>query len=186
MTFLEFCSDCIIQLEGVNIFNQSDSDLDTESISVSADLEELTGDFEKVDDSSENDITFGQFECENCDFKTEHERGLKVHVTRKHKLACEFCVQIFKEKEHLQRHLKMEEVFRNIEDEKSEEFGLELKIQRVDEICCVVVSEANPRDDNLPVLFLHSSDCWNQSGHSCQDLPEYDFDKNEMRLNNEY
>ena len=57
-----------------------------------------------------------------------------------------------------ERHLQMEEVFRNIEDEKSEEFGLELKIQRVDEACCVVVSEANPRDDNLPVLFLHSSD----------------------------
>ena len=53
----------------------------------------------------------------------------------------------------------------------------------------MVLSETNPRDDNLPMLFLNFSDCWNKSGHSCQDLPETDLyadDKENIILNHEY
>ena len=39
-----------------------------------------------------------KFECENCNFSTESERGLKVHMKRKHDdlanmepKACDFC-----------------------------------------------------------------------------------------------
>jgi uncharacterized C2H2 Zn-finger protein len=41
-----------------------------------------------------------------------------VHVTSKHKLACEDCDQLFEDKKHLQKHLKMEEVYKNIEEQK--------------------------------------------------------------------
>ena len=121
----------------------------------------------------------------HMNMKTEHERGLKVHVTRKHKLACENCDQLFEDKQHLQKHLKVEEVYKNIEDKNDEQSDFELKIHRADQACFVVSSETNPRDDKLPVLYLHCSDCWTQSSDSCQDLPEAE-EKENVILNNEF
>ena len=119
-----------------------------------------------------------------------HDKGLKVHASRKHKLACEFCDRKFEEKkEFLEKHLKVEKGVRNIEEKRNEELGMEIKIYRADEACLVVSSESNPRDDDLPVLFLHCCDCWNKSVKSCPDFPKLDLDADENEniiLNHEY
>ena len=63
----------IRQLERERIFNHRDSDLDTESDSSIA----------EGDDSSENS-SFPEssdiYECDKYDFKTMHDKGLKVHA----------------------------------------------------------------------------------------------------------
>ena len=41
-----------------------------------------------------------------------------------------------------------------------------------DENCVGVFNTINPRDDKLPSMFIHSSECWDGSGHSCPDLPD--------------
>ena len=33
------------------------------------------------------------------------------------------------------------------------------------------------RDDSLPLLYLHTSECWYRSGHVCPDLPENNLEE---------
>ena len=55
-----------------------------------------------------------KFECENCNFSTESERGLKVHVKRKHDdlankeylKVCDFCDHESFNENVMRRHLK--------------------------------------------------------------------------------
>ena len=113
----------IEQIEGETIFDLIDSDLDTDSSST--DVDNSIKDFmiqEVNNDSSENE-SHPPYEYVKCDFKTEHERGLKVHVSRKHKLACDDCDQLFENKQEIQKHLRVEEVFKNIEEKNDEQFG---------------------------------------------------------------
>ena len=54
------------------------------------------------------------FKCETCKFKSESERGLKVHIKRKHTnfsensfpYTCDFCDRQCSKKENLEEHLK--------------------------------------------------------------------------------
>ena len=162
------------QFERENIFNLKDSDLDSDSKCTNNDEEELFSEKES-----------NLFYCESCDFKTEHERGLKVHHSRKHKFACETCDKRFERSDDLDKHAKVEEFFENICEKKSEEFGLEFKMHSSDEPCFAIFAEKLPRDDSLPAIYLHCAECWSQPGHSCKDLPDPDnqVERDEVILN---
>ena len=62
------------------------------------------------------------FECEFCNYKTESERGLKVHVTRKHEnlsekpfpRTCDFCEATVYDQSYLETHLK-EHTYKKLE-----------------------------------------------------------------------
>ena len=54
----------------------------------------------------------------------------------------------------------------------SDEFGLEVRHYMNDDKCLGVFYLTKHRDDNLPVLFLHSKECWSRLFHSCKDLPD--------------
>ena len=59
----------------------------------------------------------------------------------------------------------------NICETNNEDLGLEISKLKSDEVCLAVLSHREVRDDGLPLLYLHSQECWNRSGHVCPDLP---------------
>ena len=72
----------------------------------------------------------------------------------------------------------MEEIINNLSVVKNEEFSLEIRIILEDELCLGMFSNQIEREDSLPAMFLHTSACWNRTGHSCSSLPE-DSSENE-------
>ena len=40
------------------------------------------------------------------------------------------------------------------------------------ETCFTIISKANPREDNMPALYLHSIRCWDRHDQPCPYLPE--------------
>ena len=53
----------------------------------------------------------------------------------------------------------------------NEELGLRLSKHRSNEICLAAFSNIEVRDDGLPLVYLHTLESWNRSGHVCPDLP---------------
>ena len=59
-------------------------------------------------------VTEKKFNCSKCNFNSESERGLKVHIKRKHELSndkdfpqmCEFCDHECSNKSEMEKHLK--------------------------------------------------------------------------------
>ena len=45
-----------------------------------------------------------QYQCDCCDFKTQHEVGIQIHKSKVHKDYCENCLVRFNNKEQLERH----------------------------------------------------------------------------------
>ena len=185
----------ILEFESEKIFNQSDSDLDTDSTFAEVDNVVIESgvteeEAEVSDDESALPVYKKLYSCDQCDFQTEHERGLKTHVNRMHSLVCEVCDEKLKGKEQMRRHMKMEEIFENIGEKKNEEFGLELMKHGTDEACFAIFSVGKVRDDKLPLLYLHCDECWNHSGHSCPDLPFGDnidsATKEDLLLNHDF
>ena len=64
-------------------------------------------------------------------------------------------------------------------EHQSEEFSLEIRQYQNHESCLGVFNQTKPREDELPVLFLHSLECWKRLSHSCQDLPEPGYFEND-------
>ena len=74
-------------------------------------------------------------------------------------------------------------LLKDICDKISYEFNFELNRNRKDEICLGIFSENEGRDDSLPLLYLHTSECWYRSGgHTCPDLPENNLDDDDEGL----
>ena len=96
---------------------------------------------------------------------------MKVHIGRVHTNKCETCNEKFTSKDKFERHRKLNILLDNLGETKSGDYGLEIIKHRNDELCLAVVSQKEVRDDGLPLLYLHSLDCWNRSGHVCPDLP---------------
>ena len=69
--------------------------------------------------------------------------------------------------ENLKRHNEALTILNNISDKSNDSKRLILKPHLIEEKCLGIFSTANPRDDNLPTIFLHSEECWNVCGHSC-------------------
>ena len=113
-----------------------------------------------------------RYHCDCCDFTTEHEVGLKIHKSKTHKYKCGNCNVYFKNEEQLVRHESAEVMLANLNKTCSEEYGLHVKQHLIDEKCLGVYNTNHPRDDKLPDLFLHSSECWDGSNHPCLDLPD--------------
>ena len=65
----------------------------------------------------------------------------------------------------------MKSLMDNLDKTGNEIFGLELSKHKSDELCLAVFSNTAVRDDGLPLLYLHTLECWNISGHVCLDLP---------------
>ena len=148
-----------------NLSEFEDSDNETESV-------ETLEDFDDNERSIEEILTdMDYFECKECCFKTEHEVGLKIHVSKAHKVKCEECGTIFKSVESLGRHNKSHEILRKIVDKENPSLKYELKLHDSSESCLGIFSSDAPREDNLPTLYLHSSECWMKSGHVCPDIP---------------
>ena len=164
----------IVELQNHNLFNQSDSDLETSTSSGSLETDFLENKNKDDDegDYQENNFEVGaSFACEKCSFVTEHRVGLKIHQSKAHLESCEYCGKNLKTKDRLRRHMKMEETLEMISDKKTRDSDLELKQLADDEVCLGIVSLKDPRDDGLPVLYLHCEECWTKSGHFCPHLP---------------
>ena len=84
-----------------------------------------------------------------------------------HYIKCEQCQELFKEKEQLIRHNFSEELIKTIENDSFEE--LKVEHFRKDEACVGVYSST--LDQDIPIVHLHSEECWNGWGHSCPILP---------------
>ena len=77
-----------------------------------------------------------------------------------HYLKCEQCQELFKEKEQLIRHNFSEELIKTIENDSFEE--LKVEHFRKDEACVGVYSST--LDQDIPIVHLHSEECWNGWG----------------------
>ena len=165
----------IVELQNHRLFNQSDSDLETTSSgSLGLDFFETENkeDGEGDEGDQKNNFEVGtSHACEKCCFVTEHKVGLKIHKSKAHPESCENCGKNLKTEDRLKRHVKMEEILEMISDKKSKDNDLELKQLDDDEVCLGIVSLKHPRDDGLPVLYLHWEECWTKSGHFCPHLP---------------
>ena len=135
---------------------------------------------------SENEASTSQFssqclsyQCDCCDFKTLHEIGLKIHKTKKHKNKCDKCDVHFENKEQFERHMMSHKTLAYMHEHQSEEYSLEIRQYQNHESCLGVFNQTKPREDELPVLFLHSLECWKRLSHSCQDLPEPGYFEND-------
>ena len=78
----------------------------------------------------------------------------------------------FDNSKKLERHRAADVTLANLDETNDEEHDLQVKQYQLEENCLGLFNTKNPRDDNLPLLFLHSVECWHQSPHSCQDLPD--------------
>ena len=96
-------------------------------------------------DKSTRAAEIPKFECENCNFVTESERGLKVHLKRKHDdlaekefpKVCDFCDHESFSEEIMRRHLK-EHTYTNLKYKcgdceflAEDEFSLDIHAGRV-------------------------------------------------------
>ena len=68
----------------------------------------------------------------------------------------------------------MDAILENLDETNNKEFEFLVKQHLKDEKCLGVFRTTNPRDDGLPTLFLHSSECWHRMEQSCPDLPDMD------------
>ena len=132
-----------------------------------------------VDEDSEFDGSFN-YKCEYCDFITEHQVGLKIHVSKTHKkkVKCVDCEETFSNESDYERHKEGHDIMNKLFEEESDTFGLKVQLYKSEEACLGLFSSTKPRDDGLPSLFLHSEECWVRAGHSCPDLPppkDYDW-----------
>ena len=147
--------------EFTNNFNDDYSDDDDEE------SETLSGsefcNIESVASASRVSHHILRYHCDCCDFRTEHEVGLKIHKSKTHKYKCGNCNVHFKNEEQLVRHKSAEVILANLNKTCSEEYGLQVKQHLIDEKCLGVYNTNQPRDDKLPDLFLHSSECWDGS-----------------------
>ena len=117
------------------------------------------------------------YHCDCCDYTTKHEVGLKIHKAKAHKYKCEECNAFFGNDDKLARHKLADATLANLDETYSEDYGLLINQHLSDEKCLGVFNTINPRDDNQPVLFLHSPECWDRSVHTCPDLPDsHDYD----------
>ena len=111
------------------------------------------------------------YPCDQCEFKTEKKKGLKVHIGRVHSMKCKSCKEVFILKENFERHLKLETTLEHICESECDDLSLVLDKNKSDEICLAIFSKKEAREDGLPLLYLHGSECWTRSGHVCPDLP---------------
>ena len=95
-----------------------------------------------------------------------------MHIGKVHSRKCAKCHDKFIEEEKYEGHLKLEILLDNICDTKLGNDGPEISKHRTDETCLAVFSTTIARDDDLPVLYLHSFHCWQRSDRKCPDLPE--------------
>ena len=107
--------------------------------------------------------------------------GLKIHTSKSHKYSCDACDEYFA-KEELDRHVRSDRILGNICETKSDQFDLELSRNRKDEPCLGIFSLRQGRDDSLPLLYLHTSECWHRSGHMCPELPENNLEEDNEGL----
>ena len=126
-------------------------------------------------ESNDSETSFDiqlDYECEMCDFTSKKEVGLKIHVSKMHKYNCDECEKSFEHRDQLERHRSAKEILSNISVTHNDELNLVIKKHLDNEMCLGIFSTQKPRDDFLPSVFLHSSMCWDRSGHTCPDLPE--------------
>ena len=81
----------------------------------------------------------------NCEFKTLHEVGLKIHRTKKHKNTCVICDLHFANEELLDRHKLSDTTLAYMHESSSAEFGLEIRQYLNSESCLGVLSLIKPR-----------------------------------------
>ena len=151
---------------GCDIF---EDEVDKDEIDYSIDSDSVESEMEASTSKAHSQSLF--YQCDCCAFQTIHEIGLKIHKSKTHKDKCDDCEVSFLNKEQLERHKLAHVTLVNIEENSSEEFGLEIHQYQKDENCLGIYDLLKQRDDELPVLFLHSQECWTRSSHSCYDLP---------------
>ena len=164
-TELEVLQRKIETIETRVIFDQKDSDLESET--TFSEVEQLVSESSNTCSESEDE----DYPCDQCDFRTKKKNGLKVHIGRVHSMKCKSCGEVFILKEKFERHFKLEIMMENICETACDDLNLVLDKNKPDEICLAVFSQKEAREDGLPLLYLHGSECWTRSGHVCSDLP---------------
>ena len=148
--------------------NNYSSDEDTET--TSPEIQSLVA--EALQWSESEDYGYEELECEICGFEAKSNTGLKIHIRKKH-CRCDHCDNTFGTKDNLNRHIEAYNILEKIEVKENAEKKLTLRQHLCEEKCFGIFSTDKIRDDKLPNLFLHSSECWGVSGgHTCPDIPE--------------
>ena len=101
------------------------------------------------------------------DIQTEHRRGLKIHVGRKHQVSCKDCGINFKDKESFIRHNEGKSTLKNIEPCESPDDEMKIDTKEPDEACLAIYDKTA----NTVICLLHSHECWSRLAHSADDLP---------------
>ena len=127
-------------MKSKNVFQNHEviEDLDTTTSEVTEiireALESVSND-DSLNESTEEEEE--EFYCDKCDFKTPHKVGLKIHISRVHKLNCIKCSEAFDSLEQFERHEAGDEAFKNLNESETNGLGYELKKHlRVGDINC--------------------------------------------------
>ena len=108
--------------------------------------------------------------CEVCEFKTNSEAGLKIHIGKLHKEKCGECGKTFRTKEKFKRYMEAKETFANIDPKENTYHHMKLEHFRDDEKCFGIFK--HNYSEKLPILILHCEECWTGSYSPCADLPQ--------------
>ena len=131
-----------------------------------ADTNDASNNSESETSTSEGENVFN---CEMCEFRTNSESGLKIHIGKVHKEKCERCDKTFRSREKLNRHIKAKEMLDNIDPKESKHLDMKLKPFREDEKCFGIFKDSD--SEIHPILILHCEECWTGTDSFCADLP---------------
>ena len=128
---------------------------------------------ESVEDQHEIEVVNAideAHECYSCDFKSKTDQGLRIHVGKMHHFKCDQCDETFTRRSCLEKHKNCKEILKLIKNPTNGDFKIG-KFRR-DETCIGIFSDKirNQNDLGVPVIFLHSMECWQDTGLSCPEL----------------
>ena len=152
-----------------------------------ASYEDLNLDEVDTSSSGESDLSRGTdedsyvsddelFQCEVCEFQTQHKNGLKIHLSKVHKNKCDQCGKTFTNKKSLNRHIQAKVTFSNIDPTNSPKKDMNIEILKSDESCLVVFDSL----ERNKLIVLHSFECWSRKEHSCAYLPPEALEKDSV------
>ena len=88
------------------IDNEFDIEDSSDSGSMSSEVSALIKQANTVfsEKEPEETVEICQYQCNYCDFKTKKKPGLKIHISRMHKVECVLCNNRFSSEEQLRDH----------------------------------------------------------------------------------
>ena len=151
---------------------------------IDADPEDDTNEKNDKKNDTHNSSNSQSFKCFYCDYISQTRRGINIHASKMHahQFKCEECEEQFTNSEQLKRHVECKELIASIENASFED--MKVDAFQADETCFGIFSDNQDHtaDPEIPIIHLHSEECWFGGGHSCPLLPTNHSPKKRVEL----